>query len=152
KSPPQALVSWQPYSPETRVSSVIDLFFHGQLVEVQHVLHLHFPRTPPKLVTLRTPAALGATLQVLGGVTLDDAPAGAETRTLRLGTGQDQTATLKYSFAAAGPSFAVPLATVDRAKEGEVRVRVWCAPGRLPAAPGGDWSEMDIEEVKDMPR
>lgn len=153
------VLSWQPFRPEVRVESVIDLTLRGGAAEVQQEMRLHFPRTPPKQITLRTPPAVAAALQVLAGGTLAEDAAAPDTRTLRLaGTGSDQSVTLKYAFAlapapgGAGDAFPVPLPLVEQAKEGGARVRVWCGPGRLPLPPGGDWLEKDIEEVKDRNR
>ena len=147
-------LSWQPYTPE-RVSSVIDLTFSGRRADVQHELHLHFPRGAGTQVTLKTPPILGTSLKVVGsgGALMDDPAPGAGTRILKLlGAGPEQVVTLQYSFPVTGPSTAVPFASVDQAKGGDERVRVWCDPGRLPLPPGGDWSELDLEANRNKHR
>jgi hypothetical protein len=154
-TPKDAELSWQPYIPEVRVSSVIDVTFQGGRAQVRHEMHLHFLHAAPKQVTLKVPSTLGATLQAAdqGGALADIQESTAGTRILKLlGPGPDQTATLLYSFPVKGPTAAVPLATVDQARGGDARVRVWCDPGRLPSPPGGDWSELDIEEVPNAHR
>ncbi|HVS37050.1 MAG TPA: hypothetical protein VMS17_15930 [Gemmataceae bacterium] len=158
-----AELSWQPYTPEVVVSSLIDLTFHDRTAEVRQELRLHFTPAAPTQLTLRTPAALGDSLKVVGqgAVLADDPTAPAGTRILKLlGSGADQAATLQYTFPltpipgeGAAPSVVVPLAAVDQAKvSGEQRVRVWCEAGRLPQVPSGDWSPEAVEKAPDMPQ
>ena len=83
QTPEEVPLSWQPYTPEVRVSSVIDLTFSGRRAQAQHELHLHFTRTAGTQITLKSPAALGASLQVVGsgGALIDDpAPAAGTAR------------------------------------------------------------------------
>ncbi len=82
QTPEEVPLSWQPYTPEVRVSSVIDLTFSGRRAQVQHELHLHFARTAGTQITLKTPPALGASLQVVGsgGALIDDPAPAAGTR------------------------------------------------------------------------
>ena len=73
---------------------------HGPSAEVRQELRLRFPRNAPDQITLRTPAVLGDSLQLLdGGQFLDDPAAAPATRTVRL-AGQRAGAVLqlRYSF------------------------------------------------------
>ncbi len=169
----EADLTWKPYTPAVRVGSVIHLTIHGRWAEVRHEMHLRFLRAAPTQITLRTPAALGASLKVLepGAVLLDDPQPGAATRILKLpGAGPEQVVTLQYAFPltppplppgergrgeGTGPPLTVPLATVEAAaKDSEELVRIWCDPGRLPLPPDplGEWREHNIEKIQDVPR
>jgi hypothetical protein len=165
--PEQVAVACQPYRPEIHVSSVIDVTLHGQTAQVKHELRLRFPRTAPKQLTLRTPAAVAAGLQVVdGGALTPPAPDAPEMRTLLLqGAEQEQVITLQYSFAVpssplpgtlergvGGEGIAVPLATIGEATGGETKVRILCDAGPLPLSPGGAWTDQNIEEVKGVNR
>jgi hypothetical protein len=156
ETPAEAIVAWKPYQPEMHVSSVIDVTLHSQTAEVLQELHLRFPRTAPKQLTLRIPESIGRGLEVLGGASLVDDPAplpaaggGWMARALKLqGTGLDQLVTLKYGFPIPEKTFDVPLAVVELATDGDAHVRVWGDSGRLPLPPGGAWSEQDVEVVQ----
>jgi len=164
--PEQIAFAIHPYRPEIHVSSVIDVTMHGGAAQIKQEMHLRFPPTAAKQLTLRAPAA-AASLQVLEGGTLaPPAPESPETRTLLLqGTGQEQGITLQYAFAASssplsgvqgrgngGEGIAVPLVTLVEATGGETKVRIWSDAGPLPLSPGGAWLDQNIEEVKGLNR
>ncbi len=152
QNPEQVVVSLQPFSPEIRVYSVIDITFRGPTAQVKHELRLHFPRAAPKQITVKAPAVVAADVQILGGVTLaTPAAESPEARTIMLpAAGQEQVVTLQYSFAA--NSSPLPLATVVGAAGGETKVRLWCDAGPLPTPPGGAWLDQNIEEVAGVNR
>ena len=156
KTPQEVVVSWQPYKPDTHASSVIDVTLHGPAAEVREELRLQFPRAVPDQITLRAPAVVGDSLQLLdGGQFLAD-PAGSPTaRAVRLlGSGQERVLRLRYSFPTTEKSFPVPLVAADQAPDGETRVRVWSDSGQLPLPPEGEdgWGVQSIEEVQGMDR
>ncbi len=51
----------------------------------------------------------------------------------------------------AGEPFAVPLAVLEQATSGDLKVRIWSEPGYLPQAASPRWEEQNIEEIKDRP-
>jgi hypothetical protein len=57
-------VSWRPYRPELRMSSVVDLTLGGSRGEMRQELRLQLPPMPPSFVNLRVPAAVGDSLQI----------------------------------------------------------------------------------------
>ena len=157
KVPQEVVVSWQPYKPDTHAASVIDVTLHGPAAEVREELRLRFPRNAPDQITLRTPAVLGDSLQLLGGGQLLDDPAAAPgTRVVRLpGKGPEYVLQLRYSFPTTERPLAVPLVTAEQAPDGETRLRVWSDSGQLPLPPDdadGGWGVQNIEEVKGVDR
>jgi hypothetical protein len=65
--------------------------------------------------------------------------------------GQGVTLVLEYSFTRGeGPTstLTVPLVRPEKTATGETKVRVWSEPGVVPLAPGGAWSDRDIEDVQ----
>jgi hypothetical protein len=57
-------VSWRPYRPELRMSSVVDLTLSGNRGEVRQELRLQLPPAPPAFVNLRVSSAIGDSLQI----------------------------------------------------------------------------------------
>jgi hypothetical protein len=167
QSPDHVAFAIQPYRQEIHVASVIDVTLHDATAQVKQDMRLRFPHIAAKQLTLRAPATVAASLQVLdGGELAPPAPESPETRTLLpQGTGQEQVITLQYSFAASdfplsgtqgrgvgGEGIAVPLVSLAEAANGETKVRIWSDAGPLPAPPGGAWMEQNIEEVKGINR
>jgi hypothetical protein len=174
-------VSWQPYRPELRVVSVVDLTLNGGGGDVHHELRLQLPPTPPPFVTLRVPAALGNSLQiqdeqgqdirslkadfVANGRRQADQPddAGhALNSRVRIPVptkegGKEWRLVLRYRtrleakdrLPRIGGSFGVPLAVLEQATTGDLKVRIWTELGLLPRAASPRWEEQNIEEVKD---
>jgi hypothetical protein len=180
RNPDYLDLSWRPYRPEVRAVSVVDLTLRktgGRGGQVSHVLQLSSPRSLPARVTLRVPAAVKKGFKVVaGGDELPEDPAEPE-RSSRVVVelhrsrepGQVTKLRFEYSFVlpedrrdgqpeegkdgSRGPKpFAVPLVMPEAATQGETKVRVWSDPGSLPFLAGADWTELNIEEVKDSNR
>jgi hypothetical protein len=170
-------VSWRPYRPELRAAAVVDLTLNGARGDVRHELRFQLPATPPPFVTLRVPAAIRDTLQIRDAQEQEVRPLTSEWRTSKSEAlsspaafayrlpvptkegGKEWRLTLRYTTRldvkeraphAAAP-FAVPLATLDQATAGDLKVRIWSEPGLWPRAASPLWEEQNIEEIPDRP-
>jgi hypothetical protein len=158
-------VSWGPYRPELIVKSVVDLTLNAMRGEVRQEIHFHSPQSLPRTLGLRVPDAIGDSLRIVEGGTLQEprdevvSPRGLLrlVRPSKPGT-EDCRLVLQYTTALGdkdrtpqpGHLFAVPLVTPEQATSGETRVRLWSGPAFLPLPSGSSpWDEQKIEEVKD---
>jgi hypothetical protein len=157
-------VSWQPYRPELRVMSVVDLTLNGSHGDIRHELWLQLPPSPPAFVQLRVPTEIKDSLRVEG-----ESPQDWQEVVLRPdGTihlpiaakngGKEWRRVLHYrtgwSDADRGTRrevpFTVPLVVPEQTTSGDIRVRIWSEPGSLPRpSANSHWEEQGIEEVKD---
>jgi hypothetical protein len=169
-------VSWRPYRPELRVSSVVDLTLNGKHSDVRHEMRLQLPPTPPASLSLRVPEGIDE-VRVESGEwrverkkdtfflsplsTLPSALAKPlvlqYTTSLVEKTGGEWRVESgeKRQGSTLHPPLAVPLVTVEQATAGEVKVRIWSEPGVMPRpAASRQWEERRIEEVegrRDLP-
>jgi hypothetical protein len=164
RAPEQAALAWRPYRAEATAAAVADVTLNGPDAGVKHRLTLRYPQAVPPKVYLRTPPGTGDRLRVEGG-TLEDAdpaapgvravvPANAAGTEVVLKLTYPYTPTAEDKARAPGRAFVVPLVTPERAApDGEVKVRVWTEPGRLPRPADGDqWTERAVETAPGEPR
>ncbi len=137
-------VSWRPYRPELDVKSVVDLTLLGRHGEVRQEIHWHSPQGLPDSMSLRVPPAVGDSLRIVEGGSLQvprDSAAGSRGQVRLVVPAKageaDCRVVLQYTTALGdkgqpprtGEPFAVPLVVPEQATRGEVKVRVWSEPG-----------------------
>lgn len=158
-------ISWRPYRPEVPATTVVDVTLNGNRADIRHEIRLQLPQTPPSSLSLRVPAAIGESLNILESDKLQRVPEPAvETlgivRLNVLAGGAERRLVLEYSVPLRtdrgmppGPQerFTIPLVVPERT-QGGIKVRLWSGSNSLPQSAGGStWEEGSIEEVKGRP-
>jgi hypothetical protein len=157
--PERVEIEWRVFRQEPATSSEVDLTLTPGECQVRQTLRFRFPpHTSPDQIPLHVPAAVAGRLSVVrGGRLVNREFLGPSVRMvdLRLAgeppPGQGVTLVLEYSFTRGeGPTstLTVPLVRPEITASGETKVRVWSEPGVVPLAPGGAWSDRDIEDVQ----
>jgi hypothetical protein len=158
-------ISWRPYRPELRVSSIVDLALNGKHGDVRHELRLQLPPLLPASLSLRVPPEIDEVrvesgewkIEKKNGVYLLSPLAATQTSPAKPLVLQYTTSLVEKSGASGSNSspYLVPLATVEQATAGDVKVRIWSEPGELPRlATSRLWEELGSEEVegrRDLP-
>lgn len=151
RGPEHLDLSWRPYRPPARVTSVVDLTLGADEAQVRQELRYQLPAGgEPARLALRVPAGVSAVKVVRGGKLLEG-PAG-EDQTVQLAPADARRPVVVLEYTAALPAgrgevALIGLVAPEGIGDGELRVRVLAEPGSRPAPAGPGWAEQNIEEV-----
>lgn len=145
RMPERLEVAWQPHRPELVVRGVADVTLEGGQAQVRHAIW--FPGGSPAQVRFKKPADLPVPSVERGKV--GPADAGDPTSfgvLLPDPVSEERPLVLAYAFRAAGDGeFPLPLVAPEPPARGDLKVRVWAAPGAVPVVEGGPWDELPVE-------
>ena len=127
--PERIEVSWRPYRPEVRATSVVDLTLTPREGQVRQLFRFQFPRSAPAQISLRIPDAIADRWTIIHGGTVSGMGNGAG-RLIKLAAPaekeQGHLLLLEYSFSLpeGAETLSVPLVTLEQIASGECKARL----------------------------